>query len=96
MTQDPAATSAAATAAPAVAATSSGPPARPTGTAAKLADLAERRRAAVEQPEEDARTKQHARGKKTARERIDALLDEGSFVELDAYATHRSTNFGLD
>jgi len=71
-------------------------PSRPTGTAAKLADLAERRRAAVEQPEENARTKQHARGKKSARERIEALLDEGSFVELDAYATHRSVNFGLE
>ncbi|MDX5318095.1 MAG: acyl-CoA carboxylase subunit beta [Actinomycetes bacterium] len=40
--------------------------------------------------------KQHARGKGSARERIGALLDEGSFVELDAFATHRSTNFGMD
>ena len=40
--------------------------------------------------------KQHARGKKTARERIDLLLDPGSFVELDELARHRSTNFGLD
>ena len=35
------------------------------------------------------------KGKKTARERIDALLDEGSFVELDELARHRSTNFGM-
>ena len=40
--------------------------------------------------------KQHARGKKTARERIDLLLDPGSFVELDELARHRSTSFGLE
>ena len=39
---------------------------------------------------------QHARGKLTARERIDLLLDPGSFQELDAFVTHRSTDFGLD
>jgi len=38
--------------------------------------------------------KQHAKGKKTARERIEALFDEGSFVELDELARHRSTAFG--
>ncbi|MGH2543258.1 MAG: carboxyl transferase domain-containing protein, partial [Ardenticatenaceae bacterium] len=38
---------------------------------------------------------QHKRGKLTARERIAALLDEGSFEELDAFVTHRSTDFGL-
>ncbi|QDB78418.1 acyl-CoA carboxylase subunit beta [Georgenia sp. 311] len=64
------------------------------GTAAKLADLADRN-AELERAEAVARDKQHARGKKSARERIEALLDEGSFVELDAFATHRSTNFGL-
>ncbi|RKD33873.1 acyl-CoA carboxylase subunit beta [Thermohalobacter berrensis] len=40
--------------------------------------------------------KQHKRGKYTARERIDMLLDEGSFVEIDAFVKHRCTNFGLD
>jgi propionyl-CoA carboxylase beta chain len=40
--------------------------------------------------------KQHARGKKTARERIEMLLDPDSFVELDELARHRSTAFGLD
>ena len=45
---------------------------------------------------EIAREKQGARGKKSARDRIEALLDDGSFVELDAFAMHRSTNFGLD
>jgi propionyl-CoA carboxylase beta chain len=71
-------------------------PVRPSGTAAKLADLADRTRAAVVDPEANAQTRQHARSKKSARERIEALLDEGSFVELDAFATHRSVNFGLD
>lgn len=38
---------------------------------------------------------QHAQGKLTARERIDILFDEGSFVELDVFVSHRSTNFDL-
>ncbi len=38
---------------------------------------------------------QHAKGKLTARERIDVLLDEGSFEEFDMYVTHRSTDFGM-
>jgi propionyl-CoA carboxylase beta chain len=38
---------------------------------------------------------QHAKGKLTARERIEILLDENSFVELDAFVTHRSSDFGL-
>ena len=52
--------------------------------------------AAVTPPSRHAVDKQHARGKKTARERIEQLLDEGSFTELDAFVRHRSTNFGLD
>jgi propionyl-CoA carboxylase beta chain len=40
--------------------------------------------------------RQHAWGKLTARERLDLLLDPGSFVELDAFVTHRSKEFGLD
>ena len=39
---------------------------------------------------------QHAKGKLTARERIDLLLDEGSFEELDMFVTHRCTNFGME
>jgi len=39
---------------------------------------------------------QHAKGKLTARQRIDLLLDEGSFRELDMFVTHRSTGFGLE
>ncbi|MBI2305016.1 MAG: methylmalonyl-CoA carboxyltransferase [Chloroflexi bacterium] len=38
---------------------------------------------------------QHARGKLTARERLNILLDEGSFEELDAFVTHRATEFGI-
>jgi acetyl-CoA carboxylase carboxyltransferase component len=40
--------------------------------------------------------RQHAKGKRTARERIEALLDPGTFTEVDRYVTHRSTGFGLD
>jgi len=39
---------------------------------------------------------QHKKGKLTARERLDILLDEGSFQEMGQLVTHRSTNFGLD
>src|SRR2546426_10860115 len=38
---------------------------------------------------------QREKGKLTARERLDALLDPGTFVELDRFVTHRSTDFGL-
>lgn len=40
--------------------------------------------------------KQHAKGKLTARERIDVLLDEGSFEEYDMFVTHRCTEFGME
>jgi len=40
--------------------------------------------------------KQHERGKLTARERINLLLDEGSFMEIDAFIKHRCTNFGME
>lgn len=39
---------------------------------------------------------QHKRGKLTARERLEALLDPGSFVELDAFVVHRCTDFGME
>ncbi|HEY4440198.1 MAG TPA: acyl-CoA carboxylase subunit beta [Candidatus Elarobacter sp.] len=44
----------------------------------------------------DANEKQQARGKRTARDRVEALVDPGSFVELDRFAVHRTTAFGLD
>jgi propionyl-CoA/long-chain acyl-CoA carboxylase carboxyl transferase subunit len=65
-------------------------------TAGKIADLEHRLDEAVHAGSERAVEKQHARGKKTARERIAMLLDEGSFSELDEFARHRSTAFGLD
>src|SRR5690606_36016551 len=40
--------------------------------------------------------KQHKAGKLTARERIDALLDEDSFSEMDKFVTHRCRDFGMD
>jgi propionyl-CoA carboxylase beta chain len=40
-------------------------------------------------------TQQHGKGKLTARERLDLLLDQGSFVELDRFVTHRCSDFGL-
>ena len=38
---------------------------------------------------------QHAKGKQTARERVEMMLDPGSFHELDMFVTHRTTDFGL-
>jgi propionyl-CoA carboxylase beta chain len=64
-------------------------------TAGKLAQLRHKVDEGIHAGSAAAVEKQHARGKGTARERIDALLDEGSFVELDALARHRTTNFGL-
>src|SRR5919204_3177374 len=65
-------------------------------TAGKLADLRKRAEETLHPVGEAAVEKTHAKGKLTARERILALLDEDSFVELDALARHRSTNFGLE
>ncbi|MEV0089822.1 acyl-CoA carboxylase subunit beta [Saccharopolyspora sp. NPDC050642] len=65
-------------------------------TAGKLADLYRRNDEAVHAGSARAVAKQHAKGKNTARERIDMLLDPGSFVEIDEHARHRSTNFGMD
>ncbi|MFD9489691.1 acyl-CoA carboxylase subunit beta [Streptomyces sp. NPDC059991] len=65
-------------------------------TAGKLADLQRRIGEATHAGSERAVEKQHAKGKLTARERVDLLLDEGSFVELDEFARHRSTNFGIE
>ncbi|WP_370089818.1 acyl-CoA carboxylase subunit beta [Ekhidna sp.] len=44
---------------------------------------------------EDRIAKQHEKGKLTARERIDLLLDEGSFEEIGKFVTHRATDFGM-
>jgi len=55
-----------------------------------------RRRAAAEiGGGEDRIEAQHAKGKMTARERIEFLVDEGTFTEIDTFVEHRSTNFGM-
>ncbi|MDQ1625061.1 MAG: propionyl-CoA carboxylase beta chain [Actinomycetota bacterium] len=64
-------------------------------TAGRLADLHHRNDEAVHAGSARAVDKQHAKGKMTARERIAALLDEGSFIEMDELARHRSSAFGL-
>jgi propionyl-CoA carboxylase beta chain len=65
-------------------------------SAGKLEDLRRRNHEAVEAPAAKAKEKQHTKGRQTARERIEYLFDEGSFVELDQLARHRSTAFGQD
>ena len=66
-----------------------------TTTSDRLADL-ERRRAVSRLGGGERRIEQqHKRGKLTARERIDLLLDDGTFDEIDPFVTHRATDFGL-
>ncbi|MGH3776125.1 MAG: acyl-CoA carboxylase subunit beta [Pseudonocardiaceae bacterium] len=65
-------------------------------TTGKLADLLRRSDEAVHAGSARAVARQHARGRKTARERIDLLLDPGSFIELDELARHRCTDFGQE
>jgi propionyl-CoA carboxylase beta chain len=60
-------------------------------------ELLEKRRAEAEAGGGPKRLKaQHEKGKLSARERLDLLLDEGSFVEFDRFVVHRSSDFGLD
>jgi propionyl-CoA carboxylase beta chain len=68
----------------------------PHTTAGKLADLEVRYDEAVHAGSARMVERQHAKGRKTARERIAMLIDEGSFIELDEFARHRSTTFGMD
>ena len=63
--------------------------------AERLAQLEELRAAVVDHASENAVEKQHAKGKYTARERIEKLLDPGSFQELDTYVRHRTTDFDM-
>ena len=67
----------------------------PHTTAGKIADLEHRRHEAVHAGPQRAVAKQHERGKLTARERVDLLLDPGSFTEFDELARHRATDFGI-
>ena len=68
----------------------------PHSTAGKLAELRGRYDEAVHAGSARAVAKQHAKGKRTARERVAMLLDEDSFVEFDELARHRSSGFGLE
>ena len=65
-------------------------------TKARLEEWRRRVDAAVHAGSQRAIEKQHQRGKLTARERLDLLLDEGSFVETDRLAVHRATGFGME
>ena len=65
------------------------------GTSDKIKDL-EKKLKKVSEGDQVRIDKQHKAGKMTARERINALLDADSFVELDAMVKHRSNNFGLE
>ncbi|MHB8511006.1 MAG: acyl-CoA carboxylase subunit beta [Actinomycetota bacterium] len=62
----------------------------------KVADLQARKEAAMHAGTKESVERQHERGKLTARERIELLLDEGSFVETDALAKHRTHGFGIE
>src|ERR671911_537012 len=65
-------------------------------TAGKIEGLGRLREAAAHPAPEQAVERQRERGKLTAGERVELLLDAGTFVELDRYRVHRSYNFGLE
>src|SRR5690242_11310102 len=71
-------------------------PPPPATTRSRLAELALIRELAHEGPGPGASDQQHARGKLTARERVELLLDPGSFTEIEALRRHRATGFGLE
>ena len=65
-------------------------------TAGKIEDLRDRVEEAIHGGSERAVEKQHSKGKKSARERIELLVDAESFTEIDEFARHRSTQFGME
>lgn len=65
-------------------------------TAGRIADHRRKYQEAVGDRDAAAAAKQHPRGKMTARERIQELLDPGTFVEFDKYVKHRTTAFGME
>jgi len=79
-----------------VAGAASVPPPSGHTTDERLKDLRARKEETVHPTGPEAAEKQHGRGKLTARERIDLLLDPGSFVEIDPLVRHRMGTFGLD
>jgi acetyl-CoA carboxylase carboxyltransferase component len=70
-------------------------PKQETETERKLNQLRKRRFDAIHR-DGTAEKSQHAKGKLTARERLDRLLDPGTFTEIDLFAVHRTTNFGME
>src|SRR5260221_2902537 len=76
-------------------ATTPSPSHAPHTTGAKLAELRGRLDEAIHAGSQRAVERQHAKGKMTARERIDYLLDPGSFTEFDELAKHRAHDFGM-
>ncbi|WP_329051351.1 acyl-CoA carboxylase subunit beta [Amycolatopsis sp. NBC_01488] len=71
-------------------------PEAPVAFANRLTELREIKDAARRGPDDAATQRQHDRGKLTAHERIELLLDRGSFTELEALRRHRATGFGLE
>ncbi len=65
-------------------------------TEEKLAELVEKRKRLAAMGGEKAVAKQHAKGKLTARERLDLLFDPGTFREVDLFVRHRATQLGMD
>src|SRR2546426_7060898 len=71
--------------------------AKPTSTVEeRITELRRRREEALHAGSARQVELQHAKGKKTARERVDLLIDPGSFVEMDSLVRHRSTGFGIE
>jgi acetyl-CoA carboxylase carboxyltransferase component len=62
----------------------------------RIEELRKKKKAALTPGGRDSAKKQHDRGKLTARERLDLLMDPGSFVETDPFVVHRSHDFGMD
>jgi propionyl-CoA carboxylase beta chain len=71
-------------------------PEKPTPHQIRLAELAARHSIAEEGGGLERRAREHKLGKLSARERIDLLLDEGTFEETDKFVTHRASDFGMD
>ncbi|MEZ7007721.1 carboxyl transferase domain-containing protein, partial [Streptomyces sp. AD55] len=71
-------------------------PGEPTDARGRVAELHDIRARAVAGPSEKATAAQHAKGKLTARERIELLLDPGSFQEVEQLRRHRASGFGLE
>ncbi|MBX3312298.1 MAG: acyl-CoA carboxylase subunit beta [Microbacteriaceae bacterium] len=68
----------------------------PLTTAGRIADFREKWHKAVVASSRKAEEKQHAKGKLSARERINLLLDPGTFIEFDEFVRHRTIGFGME